>query len=89
MAQKFPVSTRGKQSKYILSASGKSDSLIYEAYTRPQSMQSSIANLNDALINLVHQKTQSNRLGKQVKPAAAFQKSSYQCISLVWLEPNE
>ena len=39
-------------------------SLVFGAGTRPRSLQSDVANLSDALLNLVHQETQSNRLAE-------------------------
>ena len=47
-------------------------SLIFGAGTRLRSLRSDIANLNDALLNLVHQETQSNRLGEQAQPSATY-----------------
>ena len=47
-------------------------SLVFSAGTRPQSLRSDIANLNDALLNLVHQETQINRLGEQTQPSATY-----------------
>ena len=47
-------------------------SLVFGAGTRPRSLRSDIANLNDALLNLVHQETQINRLGEQAQPSATY-----------------
>ena len=47
-------------------------SLVFATGTSPQSIRSGIANLSDALLNLVHQETQSNRLSEQVQPSATY-----------------
>ena len=39
-------------------------------------MRSGTANLNDALLNLVHQQAQSNWLGGQAQPSATYRQSS-------------
>ena len=48
----------------------ETNSPVFGAGTRPRSMRSGTANLNDVLLNLVHQETQSNRLEEQAQPSA-------------------